>query len=314
MIEARGLRRQFGEVVAVDDVSLSVPDGTILALLGPNGAGKTTTVRLLAGLLAPSAGEARVAGFDVRADPAAVRARVGLVTDMPGLHDQMTPVAYLDFFGRVYGLDRRTRRQRVDELLGLFDLGGVRTSRMVGFSRGMRQRVALARALLPEPAVLFLDEPTTGLDPLAQRAVRDLILDLRAARRSIVLCTHDLDEAERLADTVAILSHGRVVACDAGQALRTSASAGTLVRVTLAQPWSEAVAIAAAVPGVTEPRLESAMVLAYRAARPERTNPVLVAALATAGAAIVSVTCTTATLEEVYATTVGRAPSADGRA
>jgi ABC-2 type transport system ATP-binding protein len=185
---------------------------------------------------------------------------------------------------------------------------------MVGFSRGMRQRVALARALLPEPAVLFLDEPTTGLDPLAQRAVRDLIFELRAARRSIVLCTHDLDEAERLADTVAILSHGRVVACDAGQALRTSASAGTLVRVTLAQPWSEVIAIAGAVPGVAEPRLESATVLAYRAALPERTNPVLVAALATAGAAIVSVTCTTATLEEVYATAVGRAPSADGRA
>jgi ABC-2 type transport system ATP-binding protein len=314
MILARGLRRQFGQVVAVDDVSLSVPDGTILALLGPNGAGKTTTVRLLAGLLAPSAGEATVAGYDVRTNPAAVRARVGLVTDSPGLQDQMTPVAYLDFFGRVYGLDRRVRGRRIDELLRLFDLDGVRTSRLVGFSRGMQQKVALARALLHEPAVLFLDEPTTGLDPLAARAVRELIFGLRAARRSIVLCTHDLDEAERLADTVAILNHGRVVACDAGRALRTSASAGTLVRVTLARPCAEAVAIAAAVGGVAEPRLESATVLAYRASLPQRANPAVVAGLVAAGAAIVSVACTTATLEEVYATALSHAPSADGGA
>jgi ABC-2 type transport system ATP-binding protein len=314
MIEARDLTRRFGDFLAVDRLSLSVPAGAILALLGPNGAGKTTTVRMLAGLLAPSAGQATVAGCDVRADPAGVRARVGLVTDAPGLYEQMTLPAYLDFFGKIYGLPADARRRRVADLIDFFDLTDHRRERMAGFSKGMKQKVALARALLHEPAVLFLDEPTSGLDPLAARAVRDLVVSLRHERRTIVLCTHDLDEAERLADTVAILSHGRVVACDAGQALRTSASAGTLVRVTLAQPWSEVIAIAGAVPGVAEPRLESATVLAYRAALPERTNPVLVAALATAGAAIVSVTCTTATLEEVYATAVGRAPSADGRA
>src|SRR5207237_10619704 len=122
VIEARHLRREFGSIVAVDDVSLTVPEGTILALLGPNGAGKTTTVRLLAGLLAPTAGEASVAGCDVRTEPAAVRSRVGLVTDTPGLHDQMTPVSYLNFFGRVYGLDKPARQERSDELLRLFDL------------------------------------------------------------------------------------------------------------------------------------------------------------------------------------------------
>src|SRR5258708_11099924 len=115
MIDAHRLRREFGESVAVDDLSLTVPDGTILALLGPNGAGKTTTVRMLAGLLAPSTGDAIVAGCDVRADPAGVRARVGLVTDSPGLHDQMTPTAYLDFFGRIYGLDASARRARIHE-------------------------------------------------------------------------------------------------------------------------------------------------------------------------------------------------------
>jgi ABC-2 type transport system ATP-binding protein len=312
MIRARGLCRRFGEVVAVDDVSLSVPEGTILALLGPNGAGKTTTVRLLAGLLAPTAGQATVAGYDVRTAPAAVRARVGLVTDSPGLYDQMTPAAYLDFFGRVYGLDRATCLRRTDELLGLFDLQAVRGKRMAGFSRGMQQKVALARALLHAPAVLFLDEPTAGLDPLGARAVRELILGLRDARRSVVLCTHDLDEAERVADTVAILSRGRVVAWDASAALRTRASAETLVRVSLARPCPEAVAIAARVAGVTEPRLESATALVYRARLPQQANPAVVAGLVAGGAAVVSVTCATPTLEEAYATALDLAPARGG--
>ena len=306
VIRARGLRREFGPLVAVDDVSLCVPDGTILALLGPNGAGKTTTVRLLAGLLAPTAGEAMVAGWDVRTDPAAVRSRVGLVTDTPGLHEQMTPAAYLDFFGRIYGLDADTRRRRIDELLGLFELQGFGSTRMAGFSRGMQQKVALARALLHEPSVVFLDEPTAGLDPLAARVVRELIVGLKHASRSIVLCTHDLDEAERLADQVAILRHGRLVAADTAAALRATASSETLVQMLFATRCTDAATIAARVVGVADPTLAH-LLLAYRTAQPQRTNPAVIAALVAAGASIVSVTCTTATLEDVYATAVGAA-------
>jgi ABC-2 type transport system ATP-binding protein len=305
VIRAQALRREFGKLVAVDDVSLCVPDGTILALLGPNGAGTTTTVRLLAGLLAPSAGEATVAGWDVRTHPAAVRARIGLVTDSPGLHDQMSPVAYLDFFGRIYGLDCDTRRQRIDELLGLFELDSVRRARMAGFSRGMQQKVAIARALLHEPSVVFLDEPTAGLDPLAARVVRELIVGLKHASRSIVLCTHDLDEAERLADQVAILRHGRLVAADTSAALRATASHETVVQVLLAGVCAEAVAIAARVSGVADPIGGPGPRLSYRTAQPEHTNPQVIAALVQAGASIVSVTCTAATLEDVYATAVG---------
>jgi ABC-2 type transport system ATP-binding protein len=204
MIEAHELTRRFGTFLAVDRVTLRVPAGTILALLGPNGAGKTTIVRMLAGLVAPSAGGAVVAGRNVRADPAGVRARVGLVTDVPGLHEQMAPAPYLDFFGRLYGLDAATRRRRVAELLAYFGLEDQRGTRMADFSKGMKQKVALARALLHEPPVLFLDEPTSGLDPLGARAVRDLIRGLRSERRAVVLCTHDLDEAERLADEVTV--------------------------------------------------------------------------------------------------------------
>ena len=312
MIEARNLRREFGSVVAVDDISLSVPEGTILALLGPNGAGKTTTVRLLAGLLAPTAGEASVAGCDVRSEPAAVRSRVGLMTDSPGLHDQMTPVGYLNFFGRVYGLDDNARQQRIDELLRLFDLHGFASTRMAGFSRGMQQKVALARALLHEPEVVFLDEPTAGLDPLAARTVRELIVGLKHASRSIVLCTHDLDEAERLADRVAILAHGRVVASDSAAALRANASHETLVQILLAAPCAAAVSIAERVSGVSDPVLAQTPqgpLLVYRTALTQRTNPYVIAGLVAVGAGIVSVTCTTATLEDVYATAVGSAPT-----
>jgi ABC-2 type transport system ATP-binding protein len=275
--------------VAVDDVSLDVADGTLLALLGPNGAGKTTTVRMLSGLLAPSHGSASVAGCDVAEDPAGVRARVGLVTDVPGLYEQMSPDAYLQFFGRLYGLDAAARAARIDSLLGMFDLAPRRRERMVTFSRGMQQKVALARALLHEPSVLFLDEPTAGLDPLAARAVRELILSLKHARRSIILCTHDLDEAERLADQVAILQGGRILALDAPEVLRQRASPETHVKVTLAPPFP-----VSAPDGLLE----------FRTAEPAVANPKVIADLVAAGGRIVSVTCSTRTLEDVYATAV----------
>jgi ABC-2 type transport system ATP-binding protein len=289
MIRARGLGRRFGTFVAVDDVSLDIAPGTLLALLGPNGAGKTTTVRMLAGLLAPSHGSACVAGYDVSRQPAAVRARVGLVTDVPGLYEQMSPEAYLHFFGRLFGLDAPIRRKRVDDLLEMFALADRRRDRMVTFSRGMQQKVALARALLHEPSVVFLDEPTAGLDPLAARAVRELIMSMKHARRGIVLCTHDLDEAERLADQVAILHGGRIVARDTPAALRQLASPVTSVRVTLAPPY---------------PVSAPAGVVEFDTPDPSASNPRVIADLVSSGAKIVSVACTTRTLEDVYATAV----------
>ncbi len=310
MIEAHGLTRHFGAFVAVDGVSLRVPDGAILVLLGPNGAGKTTTVRMLAGLLGPSAGEATVAGCDVRRDPAGVRARVGLVTDAPGLYEQMTVPAYLDFFGALYGLDPATRARRAAELIAFFELGAQRHERMVGFSKGMKQKVALARALLHEPAALFLDEPTSGLDPLSARAVRDLIIDLKAANRTIILCTHDLDEAERLADTVAIVRAGRLVASDTPAALRAAATADTLVRIVLAAPHPGARAALGGLAGLALLDEAAGAALAYRTADPVAINPQAIERLVAAGAAIVAVECTTRTLEDVYAAALGGADGA----
>jgi ABC-2 type transport system ATP-binding protein len=307
MIEARSLTRRFGAFTAVQDVTFDVPDGAILALLGPNGAGKTTTVRMLAGLIAPSSGEASVSGFDVRTHPDAVRARAGLVTDAPGLYEQMALPAYLDFFGALYGLPQPQRRRRIDELIEFFELGDHRRERMVGFSKGMKQKVALARALLHEPAALFLDEPTSGLDPLAARAVRELITSLKHSSRSIILCTHDLDEAERLADTVAIMSGGRIVALDAPAALRARTSPEATVRVTLAEPSASAQAALAAVEGVLLAAGASPAgdVLEYRTERPREVNPRVIERLVASGARIVSVSSETRTLEDVYAAAVG---------
>lgn len=312
MIEAQGLGRQFGTVMAVDQVSLRVPDGAILALLGPNGAGKTTTVRMLAGLIAPSTGEARVAGRDVRRDPTGVRARVGLVTDAPGLYEQMTVAAYLDFFGALYGLPTGRRARRVAELLALFELTEHRAQRMAGFSKGMKQKIALARALLHEPSALFLDEPTAGLDPLTARTVRDLIIGLKHASRSIILCTHDLTEAERLADEIVILRQGRVVISDTPAALRAGASPDTLVRVALAADCPGALAALAGLADVKDPLLVrgagaggSAALLTFRTRRPHEMNPAVVGRLVAAGAQIVTVTTEFRSLEDIYAQVLG---------
>jgi ABC-2 type transport system ATP-binding protein len=307
MIEAKGLGRRFGAFTAVEGITFTVPDGTILALLGPNGAGKTTTVRMLAGLLAPTSGDATVAGHDVRREPSAVRAAVGLVTDQPGLHEQMTVPAYLDFFGGLYGMPKEVRERRIADLLAFFDLTSHQRARMTGFSKGMKQKVALARALLHEPAALFLDEPTSGLDPLAARAVRDLVVALKHSSRSIILCTHDLDEAERLADTVVILRHGRIVADDAPLALRTGGTGAMTVRIELADPCPGALAALWWVPGIEGPLWETAgqrqgsAILTYTTADPAATNPRAVAQIVEAGGQIVSVGMSMRSLEDVYA-------------
>ena len=308
MIEADGLGRRFGELVAVENVSLRVPDGTILALLGPNGAGKTTIVRMLTGVLALTAGRATVAGYDVARDPAAVRARIGLVTDVPGLHEQMTVPSYLDFFGGIYGLSRADRSRRIDELLEFFELEAHRKERMVGFSKGMKQKVALARALLHEPAALFLDEPTSGLDPLGARSVREMILALKHASRSVILCTHDLDEAERLADEIAILRQGHIVARGEPSRLRALGSAETTVQLVLAEPCLPALGLLHALAGVIDPVPVAGSpaaplmpTFAYRTDRPAEVNPRVIRQLVKAGAQIVAVTCTTQSLEDVYA-------------
>jgi ABC-2 type transport system ATP-binding protein len=313
MIQARDLTRCFGAFTAVSALTFEVPAGAILALLGPNGAGKTTTVRMLAALLAPSAGQATVAGYDVCENPGAVRASVGLVTDAPGLYEQMTVGDYLNLFGTIYGIPRTDLRRRVDGLIDFFELGPYRKQRLMGFSKGMKQKVALARALIHNPPILFLDEPTAGLDPLAARSVRELILSLKHGRRTIILCTHDLDEAERLADEVAIMREGRIVAYDSPTALRAQAAARS-VQIELAAPSTWAVQALSNIAGVANPGLShrdgagpapaaesEPVLLTYETADPRTVNPQVVAQLVALGAQVVSIEIATRSLEDVYA-------------
>jgi ABC-2 type transport system ATP-binding protein len=212
MIEANDLSKQFNnDFWAVDGVTLSVKPGQILALLGQNGAGKTTTVRMLTALLVPTRGWARVAGYDVTKKPQEVRANVGVLTEQHGLYMRMTGEEYLEFFGEVYGLNRKTRRTRSDYLMEYFGLAQVARQRSGEYSKGMKQKLALARALMHDPSVLLLDEPTSAMDPESARLVRDEIARLRSSQRTIIICTHNLAEAEALTDTIAIIYRGKIL-------------------------------------------------------------------------------------------------------
>jgi ABC-2 type transport system ATP-binding protein len=204
LITADGLTRRFGDVVAVDRLDLEVRKGEVFGFLGPNGAGKTTTVRMLAGLIAPTSGTAEIAGQRLGTANREIRRRVGVLTETPGLYRRLSARDNLSFFARLYGVDDPAKQ--VERYLKLFELWDRRDAPAGTYSKGMRQKLAIARALLHEPEILFLDEPTAGLDPEAAKTVRDLIETLRSKERTIFLCTHNLDEADRLCDRVALFN------------------------------------------------------------------------------------------------------------
>ncbi|MBE9525167.1 MAG: ABC transporter ATP-binding protein [Chloroflexi bacterium] len=211
------LSKTFDQLVAVDQLSFTVGAGEVFGLLGPNGAGKTTTIRMLGALIGPTSGEAWVNGFQVGREDQAIRKSVGILTESPGLYDQLSAERNLAFFAQMYDVeDIAGQVERYLRTLGLWER---RYESVASFSKGMRQKLAVARALLHEPSVLFLDEPTSGLDPAAARLVRSYIAELKSDGRAIILCTHNLDEAERLCDRVAMIRSSLLV-MDTPMALR----------------------------------------------------------------------------------------------
>ena len=304
MIVVSGLRKDFRALTAVHDMSFTVGDGEIFGLLGPNGAGKTTTVRMLAGLIAPTSGLATVNGHPLGDETQQIRAISGILTESPGLHEKLTARQNLAYYGRLYGLRGSRLRDAVTRYLGVVEMSEHADQRVAGFSKGMRQKIAIARALLHEPEVIYLDEPTSGLDPSAAKTVRDFVATLRSLGRSIVVCTHNLDEAERLCDRIGVM-RGTLLRVDTPAGLRRHGRAPT-VRVELngargPESFLDRLAELAFVTGAQA--RESTLVVEL--ADPAHDTPDLVAALVGAGARVTSVVEDAPTLEEAYLSLVG---------
>lgn len=310
MIEAIGLGKRFRSLTAVHDLSFTVGDGEIFGLLGPNGAGKTTTVRMLAGLIAPSEGAARINGHELGAGSQGIRAMTGILTEAPGLHDKLTARQNLAYYGRLYGLRGADLRRAVDRYLGVVGLRDAGDRRVAGFSKGMRQKVAIARALLHEPEVIYLDEPTSGLDPSAAKLVRDFVATLRDAGRSIVVCTHNLDEAERLCDRIGIM-RGTLLQVDTPARLRRR-NGVAIVRIGLvgARRPESFLDLLAGLGFVAGARVDGDA-LVVEVNDPRGDNPELVRSLVDAGARIVHVTEQAISLEQVYLDLVGESGERD---
>ena len=299
MIETTELTRSFDGRVAVERLSLEVHPGEIFALLGPNGAGKTTTLRLLGGLIPPSSGSAVVAGIPLtRNRMHDVRGKVGFLTEAPGLWERLNVRRNLLVYARLYGVAEPARA--VDRALSMFGLSDRATTNAALLSKGMKQRVALARTMLHDPPVLLLDEPTSGLDPQTARLVRDLIVQQRDRGRTIVISTHNLDEAERVADRVGVLQR-RLVAVDSPEALRRRLF-GQRVRFRVADPVRFGqVALAAGARDMET--LPDGFTVAVDGST--REIPALVRALVNAGADVESVTPEQVPLEDVYLRLIG---------
>jgi ABC-2 type transport system ATP-binding protein len=305
MIETNDLSKQFNnEFWAVDGVNLCVEPGKILALLGQNGAGKTTTVRMLTALLKPTRGWARVAGYDVTKKPQEIRANVGVLTEQHGLYMRMTGEEYLEFFGKVYGLDPQARKSRSDYLLQYFGIADAAQRRCGEYSKGMKQKLALARALMHDPSVLLLDEPTSAMDPESSRLVRDEIARLQSSQRTIIICTHNLAEAEALADSIAIIYRGKILLNGTLEELKRIVLGPVEYEAKFAHNFD---AGDLNLPYGVTLASRSADSIRFRVETPQTINPLLVNALTSRNAPLVSFQEVPRKLEQVYLKTMAEA-------
>lgn len=297
-IRTASLERQFHTVRALDDITLEVPSGIIFGLLGPNGSGKTTMIRLLLGLLHPTAGTAHVLGFDTRTAAAAIRERTGALLEHCGLYERLSAADNLDLFGRFWRIPRIERRARAKELLAQLDLYDRRDEIVGSWSRGMKQQLAIARALFHRPQLVFLDEPTAGLDPLASVMLRDRLAHLSASEGTTVfLTTHNLAEAERLCSLVGIVNKGRLLAVAPPAQLGANRE-GTSIEVVGTGLTDAMVQMVATLSSVSSARRDGgALTVGFRAAS---ATPQVIAALVSAGYQIETVRNTAGSLDDAF--------------
>jgi ABC-2 type transport system ATP-binding protein len=299
MIDLQNLTRKFGNLTAVDNVTLHVEEGEVFGFLGPNGAGKTTTVRMLCCLIGKTSGEARIGNYNVDTEENCLKIRqmVGFLPENVGLYDSLSAYQNLDFYGQLYEVPESKRKENIEHLLTLLGIWERRGDAVGTFSKGTKQKIAIARALIHDPKVLFLDEPTANLDPEASKTVRDFILDLKKGKRTIFLNTHNLDEAERLCDRIAILKT-KLIAVDSPKNLERS----LYNRKTIVHLQNVTSSITAAVEklGSIKSVRVSDNKLILEMDDPEKDNPEVVKAIVGAGGSIQYVTELRSTLEDVY--------------
>jgi ABC-2 type transport system ATP-binding protein len=309
MIDAQGLTKRYERLTAVDRLTLRVGRGEILALLGPNGAGKTTTTRMLAGILRPDEGSAKVAGFDILSQTEYVRSKVGVLTEQHGLYNRMRCGEYLDFYGALYGLPPAERKARANRLLHELDLEVDSDVWLAEFSKGMRQRLSLVRALLHAPGVLLLDEPTSALDPESARTVRNMLRRLRDDGATILVCTHNLSEAEELADRIAIIRRGRLIAEGTAAELRARMLGPAVFELKLAAASDDLVSTLGKTVEVIERRPDR---IRFRSADPQTANPEILRRAVRRGLKVVELREVTPSLETVYLQAVAEEESPAG--
>ena len=299
MIDAENLTRRFGDLTAVDNLTLHVNEGEIFGFLGPNGAGKTTTVRMLACLISKTSGTAKIGDYEIgnRADQQRIRRIIGLVPDNVGLYEELTAYKNLDFYGRYYKVNGTKRRERIEYFLKLLGLWDKRDVAAGTFSKGMKQKLAIARALIHDPQILFMDEPTANLDPEASKTVRDFILELKKEKKTIFLNTHNLDEAQRICDRIAILNTKLMAVGTPAELERSISGRKTVVQL---ESVNDAIVSAARRVGMGDVEAVEGNKLMIGVDNPEKDNPDILNAIFAAGGRIQFVTEASSTLEDVY--------------
>ena len=302
-IETEGLTKYYDSLVAVDHLTFKVEEGEVFGLLGPNGAGKTTTIRILACLISPSEGSAKVSGYKIDKNPLAVRQTVGILTENPSLYERLTAQENMDFFAEAYNLSEpQEKAKRIRELLEFFDLWERRNDKVATFSKGMKQKLAIARAIVHNPPILFLDEPTAGLDPESAKEVRDLMKILsRREKHTILLCTHHLEDAERLCSRVMIINKGKSVVVGTPDELRNRIARKPSVQINLKKVDPKIIEAARRVSHVEQVDVdESASSLRIVLDDVNEGTPAVVKSVVDAGGLVIGVYVLRPSLEEAY--------------
>jgi ABC-2 type transport system ATP-binding protein len=309
IIHSENLTRSFGKTVAVDHVSLDVKEGEIFGFLGPNGAGKTTTVRVLCSLLKPNEGTAIIDGHDIVKEASAVRSVVGLLPEpeLSGLYERMTPIENLVFFAKLYSISERQIGNRVKELLDMMDLWGKRNDRVGTFSRGMRQKLSIARAIIHDPKVLFMDEPTTGLDPVAAKSFREFLARLcKQLNRTVFLCTHNLPEADMICDRIAIINSGQIAMVGETSELRKSLWKKRTFTLTLLPGLDKSIAEKLSEIETVENLKLKHNIIQFETDKPDEVNPLIVQRIVESGGRILTLQEEKKTLEDIYMKIIGQ--------